>query len=146
MSYTVSYMGRLTKAQAAQCEALQLAVGPVNGKAPRTGGRAWLAVDEAGMVVGFATARREARGRVVAIANTVVAPHARGNGLQKRLTRRIIAWAMEHGAEAVHTHTAADNWHSAANLVECGFRVTRLEAAPGGEDTRWVCWRWGVAA
>ncbi len=146
-AYSVQMVDHLTRAQATQCEALQLAAGPVNGKAPRKGGRAWLALDGAGMVVGFTTAARSKDRRRVDIVNCVVAPSARGNELQARMTRRVLAWAVGGGAECVCTYTASDNWHSAANLVAVGFKVERIEptqeAAGAGA---WIHFRWGAAA
>lgn len=140
-SYNIIPVQRLTKAQAVQCEALQACCGPRNGKVPKRGGRAWLAQDGNDVVVGFATVRRERR--CVHIENCVVAPAARGNGLQRRLFNSIIAWALnEDGANVrvVRTYTDGTNWYSAANIVACGFQVYKLIPDPNTNGGVWVEW------
>lgn len=147
MAFSLLRVDRLTQAQALQCQALQAACGPVNGKAPARGGRAWLALDDAGVVVAFTIVRRTTRGRYLHVANQVVAPAARGNGLQAAMLRRVVAYAMELGLDGVRTYTAGDNWYSAANVVRVGFKVERLE--PSQESAAagvWVHWRWGLVA
>ncbi len=135
-AYRIIPVSRLTKAQAVQCEALQLAVGPTNGRVPKRGGRAWLAVDGDDVVVGFACIHRT--GRTVHIDNSVVAPSARGNGLQRRLFNAIIAWAYaDRGrADVIRTYCDCTNWYSAANIVACGFQVDRIDNTGGC----WVEW------
>lgn len=48
---------------------------------------------------------------------------ARGQGLQKRLIRRRVAFARQMGWEWVLTDTSPDNYASANSLIGCGFKL-----------------------
>jgi GNAT superfamily N-acetyltransferase len=134
-TYTIHRIERLTARQHAACAALHELYGPLGGVHPPRGGRAWLATHPTDSIVGFATAER--KGRVVYLTLCVVAPEHRGHGLQRRLLHSRLIWALAEleGVREVRTYTSADNWYSAANVVNAGFTVDRIEttdAALGG--------------
>lgn len=57
------------------------------------------------------------------LARTVVAPEARGQGLQRRFTRAREKYARLKGVHTIVTYTDATNIISANNLIECGYRL-----------------------
>lgn len=55
------------------------------------------------------------------LSRAVVLPHARGQGLQRRMIRARVKWAVEEGYERVVTTLDWDNIPSLRNLVKEGF-------------------------
>jgi GNAT superfamily N-acetyltransferase len=96
----------------------------------------WLAYDEDGDAVAFAGARLFMEdGELHAyLCASGVLPHARGAGLQKRLTRARMRWALRHGAAAVYTYISNGNPASGNSLIACGFRMYWPETPWAGPE------------
>lgn len=94
----------------------------------------WGVLDEAGELVGFATASACEDGSVM-LSSAVVCQRARGLGLQRRLIRARVRWARKLGATRVWTYTSFDNVVSAANLNACGLHYRGMSP-----DGVWVYW------
>lgn len=142
--YTVRRV-RLDASWARYCSALQDLYGPSGGEAPKRGQHAWLAFDGHGNLVAFASARRVSRD-TVALTNCVVAPHARGAGLQTKLLRARLVWAMADctGVRRVTTYTSANNWHSARNVINAGFRVSAITPAADAAGGAFIEFEYGA--
>lgn len=57
----------------------------------------------------------------------IVAPWARGNGLQRRLIDVRLRWGRRNGATRAHTYCATDNRPSLISLVRKGFSPFRAD-------------------
>ncbi len=51
-----------------------------------------------------------------------VLPEYRGNGLQKRMIKKRIEWAIENNLNRLITYTAVDNVESINSLIHVGFK------------------------
>lgn len=51
----------------------------------------------------------------------VVSPEHRGNGLQKKMIKRRIAWVKERGGKWVNVWVNPANTYSLNNILSCGF-------------------------
>lgn len=82
----------------------------------------WSAVD-GNFLVGFAGLKvSEIWDRTVYLCLAGIEPQARGNGLQKRLIRARLKWAIQHGMQWAYTDTR-QNPASANSLISCGFKM-----------------------
>ena len=81
----------------------------------------WQAVDEKGKVVGFCSAIYLPDKRSVYLSRAAVIAKAQGRGLQRRMIKMRVRWAMEQGAHRVTSDAKMDNYESIANLIRCGF-------------------------
>lgn len=52
----------------------------------------------------------------------------RGCQLQRRLIDARVRYAKRSGMKGVTTYVAQHNWNSMANLIRCGFWITRMDA------------------
>ena len=66
-------------------------------------------------------------GTYMFLERTGVIPALRGQGLQKRLIQRRLAYARRKKVSNVYTYTAIDNWASMNSLVSQGFRFYEPE-------------------
>lgn len=82
----------------------------------------WKATDEDGKVVGFCSAIYWRERRAVFLSRAAAATRAQGQGLQRRMIKARVRWAMKEGAHRVVTYTALKNYESIVNLLKCGFR------------------------
>ncbi len=105
---------------------------------PEAGNKYWLAWNEEGEPVGYASARRlreesrEPRWRETAFLSRVgVLASARKGGLQRRFIRARVRWARRHGLKRVVTYTAWGNVWSARALV-------REQFLPYSPDYHWA--------
>lgn len=69
-----------------------------------------------------------------------VMPHARGNGLQRRMIRARERFARTQGWTRLVTYTHFTNTSSANNLIACGYRLYTPDAAWGGSSALYF-WR-----
>lgn len=66
-----------------------------------------------------------------------VVPEARGQGLQKRMILKRLAWANREGFTEVCSYTVTDNAPSMRNLVRCGFEPYDPPERWAGEVVYW---------
>lgn len=87
---------------------------------------AWWIAYEDGAPVAFAGIRRtRAQESVWYLCRAGVLPSARGQGLQRRLIAKRVAWARAQGAAAVVTDCTPTNYASANSLIRAGFKLYR---------------------
>jgi GNAT superfamily N-acetyltransferase len=111
--------------------ALDLATFP-NDERVATDSAAWWILTCEGKPVGFAGARL-ANGMAY-LCRAGVLPEHRGKGLQRRLIRARVRWAMASDAFACYTYTVTTNHRSANNLIRCGFLLYEPNARWAGES------------
>jgi GNAT superfamily N-acetyltransferase len=86
----------------------------------------WLAADESGRVVGFASAIYWSDLKTVFLSRAAVVGSVSGIGLQRRLIAARVRWAKTiSGCEYVWTYVERWNYASLYNLLRCGFRAWR---------------------
>lgn len=81
----------------------------------------WQALDQNNKVVGFCSAIYRREKRHVYLSRAAVVTRAQGHGLQRRMIKLRVRWALEQGAKRVVTDAKLDNYESIANLIRCGF-------------------------
>ena len=115
----------------------------------------WVAVDPSGSHVGYAgaqawqgTERGGVKTEALFIVRTGVIPSARGNGLQRRFIRAIVAHGKRLGVDEIWSYTAHSNTARMNGLIRSGF-ATWLPHTWGGwwrpwrpdGENGWVYWR-----
>lgn len=83
----------------------------------------WLAFDETGTPVAFASAKFRKKDNYVYFSRAGVLTNAQGKGLQKRLIKARLNWAKKIGADTAYTYTTLKNYPSMLNLLKCGFKL-----------------------
>lgn len=83
----------------------------------------WIAHDESGTPVAFASARPLKGEPGVFLSRCGVLPCAQGQGLQRRLIKARAQWARREGHDYALTYTVHGNHASLMNLLRCGFRL-----------------------
>lgn len=63
---------------------------------------------------------------------------ARGNGLQKKLSRKMESYARKQGCIYMYTYVAVHNPISANNLIALGYRAYEPEVKWAGEEYLYV--------
>lgn len=95
----------------------------------------WLAKDDDGEPAGFCSAKPSIIDDNAAfLSRAGVLPHARGQGLQRRMIRTRLKWARAEGFSRAITYTHISNIPSARNLIACGFTVYAPDYPFAGED------------
>lgn len=84
-------------------------------------GEVWAALAPDGQLIGTAGAVYDSDIRDARFTFCVVAPKARGNGLQQQLIRARIRWAKRLGARSLQTYAHRYNVASICSLLKCGF-------------------------
>lgn len=111
-----------------------------------SGGDVWVAVDEAGVIVGtvwIAPAGRPlspvAEPGETDFRQLAVAPAARGRGIGEALTRHVLAVAAERGSHRVIMNSGPQMLGAHALYAKIGFRrLTERERSIEVEPGRWV--------
>lgn len=98
----------------------------------------WIARDGSGKPVGFCSAICRPERGYVFLSRAAVAVSARGARLQRRMIRARVAWARKQGATEVITYTLLKNYESFVNLLKCGFRFYKPDAAWVGHDVHYM--------
>jgi GNAT superfamily N-acetyltransferase len=83
----------------------------------------WIARNDRGGIVGYASARPLPSENAVFLSRAGVLPEARGSGLQLRLIRARLRWSRRLRYQLALTYTTPDNHASANNLIRSGFMV-----------------------
>lgn len=98
----------------------------------------WVARDSEGLPVGFCSAIYRPQLGYVYLSRAGVDESARGAGLQRRMIRARVQWAKRLGAREVITYTLLRNYDSFVNLLKCGFRFYKPDAAYVGEQVHYM--------
>lgn len=85
----------------------------------------WLAKNDAGKLVGYASLQLVDGGSAAFLAKSGVLWEARGHGLQKRFIKARERRAKELGAKRTVTYTSDDNLASINSLIACGYKMYR---------------------
>ena len=83
-------------------------------------------LEEDGVVLGSAKMgpNRPGRGAHVGTASFMVAPHAQGRGVGRRLAEHVVAWHREHGYRAIQFNAVVETNTAAVALWQSlGFRI-----------------------
>ena len=80
----------------------------------------WVATDNKG-VVGFCSIIETTKGSWF-LSRAAVAKRAAGKGLQRRMIKLRVKFAIERGANRVYTYTILKGYESMVNLLRCNFR------------------------
>lgn len=101
----------------------------------------WLAFDEAGKAVGFASVRHSYKWpeNCAYFQRCGVLPCARGHGLQKRFIKVRLAWCKRNSKNWSFTDTVLWNTHSSNNLSAAGFTLFTPEKPWAYRDS--LYWR-----
>ncbi len=94
-------------------------------------------LEEDGLVLGSAKMgpNRPGRGRHVGTASFMVAPHAQGRGVGRRLGEHVVQWHRDHGYAAIQFNAVVETNVAAVRLWQSlGFRV--LGTVPEAFDSR----------
>lgn len=81
----------------------------------------WIAKDEHGAIVGFASLL-EVDGEVAFLSRAAVTAAAKGKGLHRKLIKARMQWARKEGEHLFVTYVESHNYDSMVNLLRCGFR------------------------
>lgn len=90
----------------------------------------WIAKDEHGAVVGFASLN-EIDPEVAFLSRAAVTLSAKGKGLHRKLIQTRIKWAQKQGATLFVAYVEVHNHDSMINLLRCGFRFAPNSWVPG---------------
>lgn len=118
---------RVTTSEQREACAELLEADPELGHLDVTGMELWAALDEEGTLLGMAGADWDPESRHMEMQCCVVAPHARGKGIQQRLIRARIAFARKNGAISLETYAHSANLPSLVSLLKCGFQPKDLQ-------------------
>jgi GNAT superfamily N-acetyltransferase len=80
----------------------------------------WVATDNKG-TVGFCSIREVTEGNWF-LSRAAVAKRVAGRGLQRRMIKLRVKFAIERGANRVYTYTILKGYESMVNLLRCNFR------------------------
>lgn len=96
----------------------------------------WEVFDDKGSVAGFCSAQimEDKEGPLVFLSRAGVLPHARGNGLQRRMIKVRCKYASSQGCEVAVTYTTPSNVTSANNLIKEGFVLYTPQYKWAGKD------------
>jgi GNAT superfamily N-acetyltransferase len=94
----------------------------------------WIVRDRTGRGIAFAAAMHHADTGVVSLDRAGVLPEFKRCGLQKRLVKARLRWALKQGAKACITYIAQRNYPSMVNLLKCGFRFYTPERTGEYDD------------
>lgn len=87
----------------------------------------WVALDQGQVVAAAGAEMVQDHPCRVSLTFCVVAPQARGKGLQARLLRARELWAHKEGVSLVETYTHKENKPSLLNLLAANYVVTSFE-------------------
>ena len=94
-------------------------------------------LEEDGVVLGSAKMgpNRPGRGAHVGTASFMVAPHAQGRGVGRRLVEHVVTWHREHGYRAIQFNAVVETNTAAVALWQSlGFRI--VGTVPEAFDSR----------
>ncbi|QIS12126.1 GNAT family N-acetyltransferase [Nocardia arthritidis] len=106
----------------------------------RDTGRVWVAVTDAGEIVGQLLAAPEADGVSWEIVNLGIAEPLRGKGIGRRMVELAIAEAGKAGMSRVEVATAATDIGNLRFYQRCGFRMSRIVRDAFGAHTGYPEW------
>lgn len=100
-------------------------------------GQLWLCWNsDIELPIGFCIARLQGNGTIF-LSRAGVLPGDTGNGLQRRMIRARVQWAIEGGGWRIVTYATYDNHASICNLLRSGFRFYNPLSRWGGPDVHY---------